>query len=415
MINTVSDLLHQIILKEKQVLDRIEITHGPTIGDMYEGLAEDILNKALFRGLDIRVVSGFVVNEKNELSNEVDCMIVEGEGEIIPYTDKYKYKYSQVIAVLEIKKNLYKEEIMDAYNKMRKVYTLSENETILYKAFEDSFRGIVGKEVPEREELLNLSTTEQMVYHSLLVQQQLPIRIIFGFDGYKNEFTLRKGFLDYLNSNLGESGYSPVSFPDLIISGENSLIKNTGMPYVYPINEKEEWLIYGSTSINPINVLLEFIWTRLAYKYSISSDIFGDDLEIESVNPLLYAKPVKIKGEVKGWNFNAVNLTLKQLNNGPKFIDWSPTKLNDDEAVLMNILCAYSPLLLTSKLVRDIPPKIRRNVIRSLTEKRLINTNGKYIYLLTKECKVMNHKGQWYAGEDNSGRLMRWVLKENSK
>lgn len=414
MINTVADLLHQIIIKEKKILDEYEITHGPTIGDMYEGLAEDILNKALFEGLDIRVVSGFIANGK-ELSNEVDCMIVEGEGEKIPYTDKYKYKISKVIAVLEIKKNLYKDEMVDSYDKMHKVYSLSENETMMYRAFEDSFKSIVGKEVPNKEELKNLNITEQMLYHSLLVQQQLPIRIIFGFDGYKNEFTLRKGFIDYLDSNIGKKGYSPVVFPELIISGENSLLKINGMPYAYPINERNEWLIYGSSSVNPINVLLEFIWTRLSYKYAITSDIFGEDLMMERVNPLLYAKPVEIKGEVKGWEFRSEMLTLGQLSTGPKSEEWSPTKLNDNEATFMNILCENNPLLITSKIVTSIPQKIRKSVIRSLTEKKLINTNGKYIYLLTNECKVVAYKGEWYAAEDNSGRFTRWISKQINK
>lgn len=105
MIVTISDFLQSVMNKEKELIKKYEIVrHGPTIGDMYEGLTSDLLNKAIFEGLDVRIASGKIKNKEGEFSNEIDCMIVEGEGERIPYTDKYIYDMTQVIAVLEIKK-----------------------------------------------------------------------------------------------------------------------------------------------------------------------------------------------------------------------------------------------------------------------------------------------------------------------
>lgn len=59
MITTVADLLNSLMIKEKELLKKYSIIkHGPTIGDMYEGLTVSLLNKAIFEGLDIRIVSG---------------------------------------------------------------------------------------------------------------------------------------------------------------------------------------------------------------------------------------------------------------------------------------------------------------------------------------------------------------------
>lgn len=80
-------------------------------------------------------------------------MIVEGEGEPIPYTDKFIYDISQVIAVLEIKKNLYKDELVDSYNKMHRIYKISDPDITNMKGMRDAFRHIMKKELPTYEEL----------------------------------------------------------------------------------------------------------------------------------------------------------------------------------------------------------------------------------------------------------------------
>lgn len=43
-INTVADLLQELAKAENERLKEIDVEHRPTIGDMYEGLTEDLLN-----------------------------------------------------------------------------------------------------------------------------------------------------------------------------------------------------------------------------------------------------------------------------------------------------------------------------------------------------------------------------------
>jgi hypothetical protein len=78
----------------------------------------EVLSASIPIELNLRVVSGFITNSDGELSDQIDCMLVQGEGERIPYTDDFKYNIDNVIAVIEVKKNLYSKEIESAYENL---------------------------------------------------------------------------------------------------------------------------------------------------------------------------------------------------------------------------------------------------------------------------------------------------------
>ena len=91
--NTIYELLYSI--KDKGVAEiepYLNIQHNPTIGDMYEGLTKILTDKAIFKGLDLRVTSGKIKNIYGVLSRQIDCMIVVGNGEKIPFTEDYIYE-----------------------------------------------------------------------------------------------------------------------------------------------------------------------------------------------------------------------------------------------------------------------------------------------------------------------------------
>ena len=89
MITTIAALLRDLMKKEAERLDGQDIAHGPTIGNMYEGLTRDILDRAIPADLDVRVVDGFVRGADGRLSPQMDAMVVVGEGEPIPYTSGF--------------------------------------------------------------------------------------------------------------------------------------------------------------------------------------------------------------------------------------------------------------------------------------------------------------------------------------
>lgn len=67
---------------EVSVLADMPMPHMPTLGDGYEVITRDVLREdfALPPDLNLQVVSGFVSIGGNMLNNQVDCMLVSGEG-----------------------------------------------------------------------------------------------------------------------------------------------------------------------------------------------------------------------------------------------------------------------------------------------------------------------------------------------
>lgn len=107
MIRTAAEFLRQLRDQELVRLDNYKMDHKPTIGDMYEGLSAELLGRAIPIELGLRLVSGFIIDSDGNISGQIDCMLVSGEGENIPYTSDYKWHIKDIIAVLEVKKRLY--------------------------------------------------------------------------------------------------------------------------------------------------------------------------------------------------------------------------------------------------------------------------------------------------------------------
>ena len=107
MIKDVSNLLKGFIDHERKKLDEYSLDHGPTIGKMYEGLTSDVLSRAIPESLGLNIESGIIHDGAGKMTGEIDCMLVKGEGERIPFTNCYKWHIKDVIAVFEVKKRLY--------------------------------------------------------------------------------------------------------------------------------------------------------------------------------------------------------------------------------------------------------------------------------------------------------------------
>jgi hypothetical protein len=428
LINTVADIL--LKLKEEEEKRIIEFSskyqstlHLTIIGDMYEGLAKSLLEKTIFKGLDLKVTSGQITNKNGDLSNEIDCMIVEGDGDPIPNTDKYIYNVSNVIAVIEVKKNLNKDDLFDSYFKMAKLRQMfdpremTENE---FRLFRDAFRSTVGMEVPRHEDISKYKLEIQMIYHTLLIETLMPLRIVFGFYGYSSMKSLRQGFTNLLIDHISTEenqvkGFSPGSFPNLIFTRNSSLVKANGMPYVSQLDDSGFWEVYASSSHNPLLHFLELLWTKLSYKHGISSDLFGDDLIMEGLFKYLGAKPRKEKSLI-GWEFRYVDLP-EDLDTTPYFYEWEPYELTEQEFLLVNWLCNGESMNTKSNIFKDLLKKAgmdEDSFIKELNKKRLVNKDeDDNLILLTDNCVTGIKNGKYYAGENRDGKMMRWLLKEN--
>jgi len=428
MINTVSDLLLKLKDKEQVLLKQYDyVKHPGIIGDMYEGLTKEILSKSIFEGLNLHVRAGKIKNSKNDLSGEIDCMIVIGEGDEIPHTDKHIYSSDNVIAVIQVKKNLFSKDIKESFENLKTVTDVTEmkdGEPYHGKIIRNTWRLLFNEELPEYEKLNELPIEKEMLYHVLLMEAFYPARIVWGYNGFKSEFSLRESFVEYLEDNISTTeetritGFGPLGFPNLIICDKYSLVKTNGIPFAHPVLDDNSWPFYVSSNDNPVYFLLEVIWTRLHFMFGISAEIFGDDLSIDQMHGFLLCK-YKEANSLKGWEYNYIELDKKFLIEPLVPKEWSPAILDKTQFVIINKLCRNKKLDLKDKNTLEY---IESNgytldsFIVSLKVTGLINETNHVLSLITDECLCgILSDGNFFAGENKTGRVTRWATKEMNK
>lgn len=391
---------------------------------MYEGLSSDILNRALPDGLGLRVVSGFARDGRGRLSGQLDCMVVRGEGEKLPYTDSYVWHVKDIIAVIEVKKNLHSAELRDAFAQLN---TVSEIEHAYYQGEDEepddphrsmapsvrTFAEMTGRMAWDGEGRVALPYEEEALLQTLLLEQVSAIRVILGMHGFKSERAFRSSMVDYLQQNVGNSGFGPANFPQLIISGGYSLVKANGRPFMAPLIDGW-WPFYFSTPENPLRMLLEFIWTRLDEMYGLGGEVWGEDLETEVARTLLSFRAGRVDGR-GGWQVRTHDFDNEALNAAPVTEQWSPEFIGEEEFILLTRLCQGKEVRCDDREMMSWLKSrgVEFNDVRDrLLETRLVASSGQNLKLIAKECQLaILPTGEYVAAENSTGRLDRWLFR----
>jgi len=419
MIRTVGELLEELVKFERENLARQSalVEHPTIIGDMYEGLTREVTGRALLEGLDLRVVRGKLKNSKGEMSRQIDCMVVSGDGERIPYTEHWIYPVERAVAVIEVKKNLWGAGLADSVDLLADLQRrICEPKAMPQHLFRDAWRGIRGTELPEREQLSTLSMQDQLLFHFLLAEANLPLRVVFGFEGYNSEASLRKGLTDLLRSRIEAGqvqGIGPLALPNLIIARSASLLKLTGMPYQGPFfPETSSFGVYGSQGSNPLNAFLEMLWTRFHYYMDVSADIFGVDLDREQVHLLLRVHPIANE-ENLGWKYEIFDATEEELITENSTSPWEPAILSNVAFTVVNLLCNEEEVRLDDPEFSAFLAKrgsSQSAVVDELARSRLAYVENGAFRLLTDQCACAIVPGVGFvAGENATGRFSRWL------
>nr|WP_269854154.1 DUF6602 domain-containing protein [Streptomyces sp. RPT161] len=389
---------------------------------MYEGLSSEILNRALPDGLGLRVVSGFARDGRGCLSGQLDCMVVRGEGEKLPYTDSYVWHVKDIIAVIEVKKNLHSAELRDAFAQLK---TVSAIEHSYYQSEDEelddpdrnmapsarTFSEMTGRIVRDVEGPTALPYEEEAIFHALLLEQVSAIRVILGMHGFKSERAFRSSMVDYLEQNIGKKGFGPTGFPQLIISGSYSLVKTNGRPFMAPLVDGW-WPFYFSTSANPLRLLLEFVWTRLDEMYGFGRELWGEDLEVEVGRTLLSFRAARVDGR-RGWQVRSHEFGDGALSEIPVTEQWCPEFIGKEEFVLLMRLCEgkevrYDDTEILSWL--ESRGMEFNDVCNRLLQTRLVAFSGQSLKLITQKCQLaILPTGEYVAAENSTGRLDRWI------
>ncbi|WP_074519878.1 DUF6602 domain-containing protein [Stutzerimonas balearica] len=357
MICKASELLGEFIELEKRKLDGFDMLHMPTLGSAYEEITKQGIYQdfAIPKGLDLRVVSGFISIGGEMLAEQIDCMLVHGQGERYGLTQQYKYDINNVLCIFEVKKNLRKADYVDALHhlaKIRRKFADNFEERLINEGYKPDitnarrrFSQLTGKVAPEEYlDIHHLSKADGILFYALVQESLSPITIIHGYEGYKTESGLRSAFLDILEEAWKNgAGWGIPSIPTIVTSNNFCLVKGSGIPFLV-VQNKNEWVSVFSTRHNSAKLILELIWSKIG-EYFNAKMPWNDGLHMDSVQPLLIAEAREVD-EAAGWAYRTVEFNEKHMVRGDDNL-WSPSRLGKAELSAINIMAAqggYLPL-----------------------------------------------------------------------
>lgn len=425
MIKNVAELLQGFMKEESAKLNEYELKHGPTIGDMYEGLSADLLNRAIPPQLNLQIVDGFITDGDEFLSGQMDCMLVRGEGEQIPYTKSFKWHVKDVLAVFEVKKKLYSKDLINSFYKLRQVsesyskYLFEgehkENEVIDLSPSYKTFSQLTGITAPNYHNRDTLSKENELIYTTIFMEQLMPVKIVLGYDGFSSEFGLREGLIKFLEEEGTGAGYGVPAFPQLIICGEYSLVKGNGRPYLSPLRDGY-WDFMLSSKANPVLLMLEFIWTKISLEFDVEMP-WGDDLEMEGLNEFLRAKAV-IKEDQAGWMFKYDELSKETLESRASTIEWEPVEVTSSVYAIFHQL-TKSDINTKEPDFVELAEKEAGSVsdfIDQITATNFAAYDGASLSLNSENLiAAALPDGRFVLAENNSGRFDAWLMSNYCK
>lgn len=422
MIKNVAEMLRGFMKEEAAKLNAYELKHGPTIGDMYEGLSADLLNRAIPPQLNLQIVDGFITDGDKFLSGQMDCMLVRGEGEKIPYTESFKWHVKDVLVVFEVKKNLYSKDLINSFYKLRQVsesyfnYLFEgehkENKAIDLSSSYKKFSQLTGIKAPTYHNRETLSKENELIYTTIFMEQLMPVKIVLGYDGFSSEFSLREGLIKFLEEEGTGAGYGVPAFPQLIICGEHSLVKANGRPYLIPLRDGY-WDFMLSSKANPVLLMLELIWTKISLEFDVGMP-WGDDFEMEGLNEFLRAKAI-IKEEQGGWMFKYDELSKDTLESRTSSIEWEPVEVTSSVYAIFHQL-TQSDIYTKEPDFIAFAEKGAGSVsefIDQITSTNFAAYDGESLSLNSENLiAAVLSDGRFVLAENNSGRFDAW-LKRN--
>lgn len=359
MIKNASEMLAAFMAAESSKVESIPMEHMPTLGAAYEAIISSGIDSqfVLPPGLDLRVVSGFIKG----LKNQIDCMLVRGDGQRYGKTDQFIYPIDQVLCVLEVKKTMSKADLVDGIGHLADVqrhfvrHFIDRYQAEGIRDFEqaqETFSRLTGRASPPTARDLDAAPVEdRLLFTTLARQMHAPATVLLGFSGYGTERGLREALVNIIEADIGrESNTAPELLPSLISVGNLCLIKCNGQPYI-ALDETDRWVAIASTRHNAALVLLEFIWTKIERFCNVRMP-FGPQVEVETLDRVLTAKGIQKDGQ-EGWEWRSTTKKEPELKGRPASVPWEPALLSRGAISVTNLLFARGGAIELDEDLRD--------------------------------------------------------------
>ena len=419
MIKNLSELLKSFINEEVKKLESMPMPHMPTLGSAYEALTKDGLlqDNVIPDGFNLTVVAGFVSINGVMQPEQIDCMLVTGEGIRYGRTEQYIYDIEQVLTIFEVKKTLTKSDLKDAIGHLSglrikfaeyfesKIKTKNELPDITYPR--KHFAQITGREAPENYcEINEIPEEDGLMLYCLTQEMIAPLNIIQGYGGYKTEYGLRTAFCDILEEKMQDNSNQNgvLTLPSLITSNEFSIIKAGGMPFVASNNEKQ-WIPIVSVRHNPIQIILELVWSKISHYFRTELP-WDDGIYMENLYPLIVAEP-----KPNGWIYHTVELKEENLKRNDDNV-WKPALLNEAEINVIELMAFHggffemsdeNSLYLLNKYSVDI-----QIIINSLQNTKYFMISEGYLTPINDVLFLIKTEGSVGYIAGNKGQFDAW-------
>lgn len=337
------------------------------------------------------------------LGEQIDCMLVHGDGERYGLTQEYKYDINSVLCIFEVKKTLRKAEYVDAMQHLAKIqrkFADNFEERLINEGYRPDisharlrFSQLTGKVAPEEYlDIHQLSKADGILFYTLVQESLSPITIIHGYGGYRTENGLRTAFSDILEEAWESgSGWGIPSIPTLVTANNFCLVKGSGIPFLV-VQNRNEWVSVFSTRHNSAKLILELIWSKIG-EYFNAKMPWDDGLHMDSVQPLLIAEAREIDGAA-GWVYRTQEFKEKYMVRGDDNL-WSPSEIGKAEISAINIMAmqgGYLPLNegMSEYLIRDYGVTIEE-VAEVLVLTRQFMRGGEYIRPIHQHTYVITN------------------------
>jgi len=172
------------------------------------------------------------------------------------------------------------------------------------------------------------------------------------------------------------------------------------------------WRALLTTALHsPVGVFLETIFSRLHTRGIVDASWFGEDLDREAWNILLDARFLEDRN---GWEFRLAPFEIDDGEAAVPVEQWEPESLSQSQFVLVK-LAESGPVKVSDIATSDADRAHIDADLAILVAKGFVGRNiddGETFSLLVERLgSGVLPDGRFFAGENNSGRVERWMIR----
>jgi hypothetical protein len=416
--------IRRVGIEQNQTFSTVQ--HPTLVGDMYEGLAREMIEASLFEKLDLKVAKGLITSSSGRHSRQVDCMIVRGDGTKLPHTDHSIFHINDVLAVIEVKKTLSRDEIRDCFDKTNHLTTLvveelsangSPSSAAMHRDGFSAVSGLVYPDGPIDGEPVST------IYRWLMAESIVPLTIALGFYGYLTEVKFREALVDELRQRR-EATRDSLGIPTCVVAGDLVFVKSNGMPFVHRKTELQWTRAYTQKGLVS-RTLVNLIWYRICRLLNRDYAALTDG-KAYSCNPLSILRTTKKGGLVVEYpQIKTKELLTQELPRA------APTVISVEEHLLIqkarvNVLTVEDPANFVTTLSESARAFVASHslgatapavlncasfdeLIEHVTRSGFLNWDGKQFRTTTSRLLTVMTQGGLVAGENRDGKF-NWLL-----